>query len=79
MPGPDTASEKGGADKKVRMCFATFANVVPHYRYFKCGTILAAAAILFAYVIRLHSLMASKMAAATKNMPNLKSLMVGSL
>ena len=31
MPGPDTASEKGGADKKVRMCFAAFASIVLHY------------------------------------------------
>ena len=41
LPGPDKASEKeGGRDKKVRMRFATFANVVLNYILLQSGIII---------------------------------------
>ena len=41
LPGPDKASEKGGSEtEKVRMCFATFANVVLNYILLQSGIII---------------------------------------
>ena len=41
MPGPDTASEKGGGEmEKVGMRFATFANVVLNSILLQSGIII---------------------------------------
>ena len=41
LPGPDKASEKGGGEtEKVRMRFATFANVVLNYILLQSGIII---------------------------------------
>ena len=40
LPGPDKASERGGETEKVRMHFATFANVVLNYILLQSGIII---------------------------------------
>ena len=41
LTGPGTASEKGGGEmEKVRMRFATFANVLLHYILLQSGIII---------------------------------------